>query len=84
MAELEKLAAAHPGLSHSILTELADTWEASAGTGERGETFRECADTIRILLDAHRPQDCPRAPAPFRYCPDCDGSFPCQLTGLLP
>ncbi len=27
------------------------------------------------------PQDCPRAPAPFRYCPDCDGSFPCQMPG---
>lgn len=22
---------------------------------------------------------CPRAPDPFNYCPDCDGSFPCQL-----
>jgi len=21
---------------------------------------------------------CPRAPAPFKLCPDCDGSFPCQ------
>lgn len=26
-------------------------------------------------------QDCPRAPTPFRYCPDCDGSFPCELPG---
>jgi hypothetical protein len=77
-------AAPHQGLSEAILVELADTWEASAGTGERGAAFRECADTIRTLLHVYRPKDCPRAPAPFRFCPDCDGSFPCQLPKVHP
>lgn len=38
---------------------------------------------IRLIVQHARkplpPLDCPRAPAPFRLCPDCDGSFPCQL-----
>jgi len=39
---------------------------------------------IRLIVNharAHSPPPitCPRAPSPLRYCPDCDGSFPCQL-----
>lgn len=68
----------------TILIELADTWDVQAmdAPAERAETYRECADALRTMIDFKRkPIDCPRAPAPFRYCPDCDGSFPCQLPG---
>lgn len=72
------------GISKFQANELADAWEARTGTEASAkvrETLRECADTIRMLANME-PQDCPRAPHPFRYCPDCDGSFPCQLPGL--
>jgi hypothetical protein len=41
----------------------------------------EIADAIIALTARAEPQDCPRAPVPFRYCPDCNGSFPCQMPG---
>lgn len=61
--------------------ELADTWDVMAGTSPeqaRRETLRECADTLRMLANAE-PLRCPRAPEPFNYCPDCDGTFPCPM-----
>ena len=74
-----------PYISKNQAIELADAWEAAAGMDSnksslRRETLRECADTIRMLATAEPPR-CPRAPEPFNYCPDCDGSFPCQLPG---
>lgn len=69
----------------NIFVELADTWEVQAGNAkpDAAETYRMCADALRMMVDFKRkPVDCPRAPAPFRYCPDCDGSFPCQMPGM--
>jgi hypothetical protein len=69
--------------NYKIFTELADTWDVQSIDAEpaaRQETLRECADALRMMVDfKSRPVVCPRAPAPFNYCPDCDGSFPCQL-----
>lgn len=74
-------------LSRSVLSELADTWDAqSAAEGthpSKAETLRECADTIRALLSLHRlggplNPDCPHAPEPFRFCPICPVS-PCPI-----
>ena len=71
---------------YSVFVELADTWDTHSmgAPKERGETLRECADALRMMVDFKRKpaDDCPRAPAPFRYCPDCDGSFPCQMPGM--
>jgi len=69
----------------NVFVELADAWDVQAqdATPEaRREALRECADGLRMMVDFKRkPVDCPRAPSPFRYCPDCDGSFPCQMPG---
>jgi hypothetical protein len=68
---------------YNIFTELADTWDAQAMTAEpveRSEQLRMCADALRMMVDFKtKAVACPRAPEPFNYCPDCDGSFPCQL-----
>ena len=70
---------------YTVFVELADAWDVQAQDAtpaDRRETLRECADAVRMMVDFKRkPLDCPRAPAPFRYCPDCDGSFPCQMPG---
>jgi hypothetical protein len=70
---------------YNIFTEMADTWDVQAASAEpaaRRETLRECADALRMIVGIKtKPAICPRAPAPFNYCPDCDGSFPCQLPG---
>ncbi len=72
-------------ISKFMAEELADAWELAAESDTnksplRRETLRECADMIRMLAN-RAPLECPRAPAPLRYCPDFDGSFPCQLPG---
>ena len=70
------------GISKFQANELADAWEVNAAldstSAARRETLRECADAIRMLANMEPPR-CPRAPEPFNYCPDCDGSFPCQM-----
>ena len=63
----------------ATLRELADAWDAIAALTEpsgRKETLRECADALRMVLDAQSP-DCPHA-APFRYCETCPVS-PCPV-----
>lgn len=70
-------------ISKSLAEETADAWEAMAASelnasSDRRATLRECADLIRMLAN-RTPTRCPRAPDPFNYCPDCDGSFPCQM-----
>lgn len=71
-------------ISKFMAEELADAWDIAASDPKadraRRETLRECADTIRMLAN-RTPERCPRAPEPFNYCPDCDGSFPCQMRG---
>ena len=73
-------------MSDQIFVEMADAWDAQAATQadlhtKERETLRMCADGLRMLVESRKPRDCPRAPAPFRYCPDCNGSFPCQMPG---
>ena len=74
------------GISKYQANELADAWEARTGTepdAKVREVLRELADTVRMLASLEiKPDRCPRAPDPFNYCPDCDGSFPCQLPGM--
>jgi hypothetical protein len=74
------------GISKYPADELADAWEARAGTdpdAKARQILRECADTVRMVASVEvEPGRCPRAPEPFNYCPDCDGSFPCQLPGM--
>lgn len=74
------------GISKFQANKLADAWEARTGAESDPkvrETLRECADTIRMFANVE-PVERPRAPSPLRYCPDCDGSFPCQLPGRHP
>lgn len=49
-------------------------------TGTRTSRLAIIRAAIKALQkELPEPQDCPRAPRPFRYCPDCDGSFPCEM-----
>jgi hypothetical protein len=69
--------------AYRVFVELADTWDVQAMDAEpteRRETLRMCADALRMMVDfKSKPARCPRAPEPFNYCPDCDGSFTCLL-----
>lgn len=49
---------------------------------KREEIIRDVISMLQAKLPVQG--DCPRAPAPFRYCPDCDGSFACQMPGRTP
>ena len=51
---------------------------------ENTEFARDLARAAIAALDAVRGarkvQTCPRAPYPFRYCPDCTGGNDCVMT----
>lgn len=64
-------------MKDAVIDELAGTWEVMAENelnAMRRQTLRECADTLRMLVQAlgdkpPRPA-CPHA-APFKFCPHC-------------
>lgn len=49
----------------------------------RGSQAEALAALAEHREGTQQPVDCPRATRlelPFRICPDCDGTFPCELT----
>lgn len=73
-------------MKDQVLIELADVWELKAEmdksqNSSKRETLRECADTLRLLVEAEnskpKPTICPYS-APLAYCFECR-VIPCPL-----